>query len=208
MNVVFIGMPGSGKGTQAQKLADKLSIPFVSTGDLFRSQIKRDTDIGKKVKDIISRGELVSEDVTFELLKQGLKDFDISNGVILDGYPRNLFQAELLDSYIKIDKVININLSDAEVFTRIGGRRTCICGATYHIKFNSSKVDGICDICGKELFIREDANEEAIKTRIDIYKKTADPLLSFYRQKNIVLDINGVASIEDVTLEIFEKLNL
>lgn len=206
MNIVFVGMPGSGKGTQAQKLAEKLNIPFVSTGDLFRSQIDKQTEIGMKVKDIISRGELVSDEITFSLLKEGLKDFDVKSGVILDGYPRNLHQAELLEEYMKIDKVLNINLSESEVMTRIGGRRTCICGATYHIKFNPSKVENVCDVCGKELFVRDDAKPEAIKTRIEIYNKSAEPLLSFYRNKGILIDINGDLPIDEVTKEINDKL--
>jgi adenylate kinase len=201
-------MPGSGKGTQAQKLAQKLNYPFVSTGDLFRSQIEKQTEIGKKAKQIIDGGNLVDDDVTFELLKQGLKDFDISRGLILDGFPRNLNQAKMLDEYLKIDKVININLSESEVLTRIGGRRTCICGATYHIKFNPPKQKNICDVCGKELFIREDAKEEAIKTRIEIYNKSVDPLLDFYRKKGLVLDIDGNPPIDEVTTEINNKLSL
>ncbi len=208
MNIVFIGMPGSGKGTQAQKLAKKLNIPFVSTGDLFRSQIEKQTEIGRTVKDLIAQGNLVSDDTTFELLKQGLKDFDISNGVILDGFPRNLNQAQMLDEYLKIDKVININLSEKEVLIRIGGRRTCSCGATYHIKFNPPKVENICDACGRELVIREDAKEEAIKTRVEIYNKSVNPLLDFYREKGIVLDIDGNPPIDEVTIEINNKLGL
>lgn len=208
MNIVFIGMPGSGKGTQAQKLAQKLNIPFVSTGDLFRLQIEKQTEIGETVKDLIAQGNLVSDDTTFELLKQGLKDFDISRGVILDGFPRNLNQAQMLETHMKIDKVVNINLSESEVLIRIGGRRTCSCGATYHIKFNPSKLENICDVCGKELVIREDAKESAIKIRIEIYKKNVDPLLDFYREKGIVLDIDGDPAIDDVTQEINNKLGL
>jgi len=208
MNIVFIGMPGSGKGTQAQKLAEKLQIPYISTGDMFRYHIEKETEIGKKVKEIIDNGNLASDDITFELLKETLKNFDTSNGIILDGYPRNLNQAELLEDFMKIDKVLNIKLSDSEVFFRIGGRRTCICGATYHTETNPPKVEGICDSCGKELFVREDAKEEAIKTRIEIYKKSVEALLDFYRQKNIVVDINGDLPIEEVKKEIFEKLNI
>ncbi|HNV97183.1 MAG TPA: adenylate kinase [bacterium] len=208
MNIVFIGMPGSGKGTQAQKLAQKLSLPFISTGDLFRSQIEKQTEIGQKVKQIIDAGNLVSDDITFELLKQGIQDFDISKGVVLDGFPRNLNQAKMLDEYLKIDKVININLSETEIMVRIGGRRTCICGATYHIKFNPPKVENICDVCKKELFVRDDAKEESIKTRIEIYRKNADPLLDFYRQKGIVIDIDGDPAIDNVENEINQKLSL
>lgn len=201
-------MPGSGKGTQAQKLAQKLSLPFISTGDLFRSQIEKQTEIGQKVKQIIDAGNLVSDDITFELLKQGIQDFDISKGVVLDGFPRNLNQAKMLDEYLKIDKVININLSETEIMVRIGGRRTCICGATYHIKFNPPKVENICDVCKKELFVRDDAKEESIKTRIEIYRKNADPLLDFYRQKGIVIDIDGDPAIDNVENEINQKLSL
>ncbi len=208
MNIVLIGIPGSGKGTQAQKLSEKLNIPLISTGDLFRYNIEKGTEIGKKVKEIIDKGNLVGDDITFELLKQGLKNFDISKGVIFDGYPRNLEQAKLLETHMKIDKVLNINLTDEEVVVRIGGRRSCICGATYHKKFNPPKTAGKCDKCGKDLFIREDSKEDAIKTRIAIYKSSIDPLLDFYRKKDIVLDINGDLPIEEVKKEIFEKLNI
>lgn len=208
MNIVFIGVQGSGKGTQAQKLAGKLNIPFISMGDLFRLQIEKQTEIGKKVKQIIDAGNLVEDDMTFELLKQGLKDFDITRGVILDGFPRNLNQAKMLETYIKIEKVININLSETEVLIRLGGRRTCICGAIYHIKFNPPKNDGICDKCAQKLFVRDDEREESIKTRIEIYKKNVDPLLDFYREKGVVLDIDGNPPIDEVTKEINEKLNL
>jgi len=208
MNIIFIGVQGSGKGTQAQKLAQKLNIPFISMGDLFRSQIEQQTEIGKKVKQIIDAGNLVEDNETFELLKQGLKDFDISNGVILDGFPRNLNQAKILDEYLKIDKVVNINLSDNEVMIRLGGRRTCSCGTIYHIRFNPPKQDNICDVCGKELFVRDDEKEESIKTRIETYKKNIDPLLDFYRQKGVVVDIDGNPPIDDVTIEINNKLGL
>lgn len=208
MNYIFLGMPGSGKGTQAEILSKKLNIPLISTGDCFRKSIKDKTELGEKVKDIIAKGNLVSDEITFEMMKDEIQNTDISKGLILDGYPRNFKQAEMLKTIISIDIVLNIMLSEDQVFIRIGGRRTCKCGATYHIKFDPPKVEGICDKCGEELFVRNDAKEEVINERIKIYKEQTEPLIKYYEDKGVLINIDGNPLIPDVTKEIFEKIGI
>lgn len=206
MNIIFLGMPGSGKGTQAELLAKKLNIPIVSTGNLFRKNIKDETELGLKVKDILAKGNLVPDEITFEMLKNELETINISQGVILDGYPRSVKQAELLKEVLDIDIVLNIELSEDQVLLRIGGRRTCKCGETYHIKFNPPKEEGICDKCGGELYIRDDSQEETIKNRLKVYKEQTALLINFYQ--NQILDINGNPAISEVTEKIFKELKI
>jgi len=206
LNIVFLGAPGSGKGTQAEALAKKLNIPIISTGNLFRKNIKNETELGLKVKDILAQGDLVPDEITFAMLKEEIENTDISNGLILDGYPRSIKQAELLEDILKIDIVLNIELSEDQVLLRIGGRRTCKCGETYHIKFNPPKEEGICDKCGKGLYIRDDSQEETIKNRLKVYKEQTTPLIDFY--KGQIIDIDGNPPIPEVTKEIFEKLGV
>jgi len=216
LNIIFLGMPGSGKGTQAEALAKKLNIPIISTGNLFRKNIKEETELGKKVKTILEKGDLVPDEITFAMLKKELENTDISQGLILDGYPRSLKQAELLKDILNIDIVLNIELSEDQVLLRIGGRRTCKCGETYHIKFNLPKQAGICDKCGQRLYIRDDAKEETIKNRIKVYKEQTDPLVEYYKEKIIpqtgsrcaVINIDGNPSIPKVTEEIFKELRI
>ena len=204
MNYIFLGMPGSGKGTQAEVLAEKLNIPIISTGNCFRKNIKDETELGLKVKDILAKGDLVPDEITFEMLKGEIESMDTSNGLILDGYPRSIRQAELLKESLNIDIVLNIELSEDQVLLRIGGRRTCKCGETYHIKFNPPKQENICDKCGKELYIRDDSKEETIKNRLKVYKEQTTPLIDFYKEQ--IISIDGNPPIPEVTEEIFKKL--
>ena len=206
MNYIFLGMPGSGKGTQAEALAEKLNIPIISTGNCFRKHIKNETELGLKVKDILEKGDLVLDEITFEMVKKEIESMDISKGLILDGYPRSIEQAELLKAFLKIDIVLNIELSEDQVLLRIGGRRTCKCGETYHIKFNPPKQEGICDKCGKELYIRDDSKEETIKNRLQVYKEQTTPLIDFYKEQ--IININGNPPIPEVTEEIAKKLEI
>lgn len=208
MNIVLLGMPGSGKGTQAEMLSKKLNIPMISTGNCFRKNIKDATELGKKVESIIAKGELVPDEVTFEMLKNEIQSTDVRNGIVIDGYPRDLEQAKKLDEILKVDVVLNIEISEEQALIRIGGRRTCKCGATYHIKFNPPKENGICDICGEKLFIRDDAKSEVIKERIKIYNDRIEPLIKYYKEKDVLININGNPKIEDVTKETFEKLKI
>ena len=206
MNYVFIGMPGSGKGTQAEALAKKLNIPLLSAGNCFRKNIKNKTELGKKVEKIVDRGDLVPAKVTFEIMKNEIQDTDILKGLILDGYPRSILQAELLEEILNVDIALNIMITEDNVFLRIGGRRTCKCGATYHIKFKPPKKEGICDDCGKELFVRDDSTEETIKNRLKVYKESTIHLKEFYKDK--IIEIDGNPLIPEVTKEIFEKLGI
>ncbi|MCD4704865.1 adenylate kinase [bacterium] len=206
MNYIFLGMPGSGKGTQVELLVKKLNIPMISTGNLFRKNIKNETKLGLKVKDILEKGDLVPDKVTFEMMSAEIKNMDISQGLILDGYPRSLRQAELLKDILNIDIILNIELSEDQVLLRIGGRRTCKCGETYHLKFNPPQKEGVCDKCGQELYIRDDAQEETIKNRIKVYKEQTEPLIKYYGDK--VINIDGNPSIPEVTEEIFRKLGI
>ena len=206
LNIIFLGMPGSGKGTQAELLVEKLNIPIVSTGNCFRKNIKDETELGLKVKDILAKGDLVPDEITFEMLKKEIESTDISDGLILDGYPRSIKQAELLEEILNIDVVLNIELSEDQVLLRIGGRRTCKCGETYHIKFNPPKQENICDKCGQELYIRDDAQEEAIKNRLKVYNEQTSPLIDFYKEQ--IINIDGNPPIPEVTEEIAKKLEI
>jgi len=206
MNYIFLGMPGSGKGTQAEILAKKLNIPIISTGNCFRKNIKDETELGLKVKDFLAKGDLVPDEITFEMLKNEIGSMDISNGLILDGYPRSVEQAELLKIFLEIDIVLNIKLSEDQVLLRIGGRRTCKCGETYHIKFNPPKQENICDKCGKELYIRDDSQEETIKNRLKVYKEQTTPLIDFYKEQ--IINIDGNPPISEVTEEIDKALKI
>ena len=201
LSYIFLGMPGSGKGTQAKLLAKKLNIPIVSTGNCFRKNIKDETELGLRIKDILAKGDLVPDEITFEMLKGEIESMDTSNGLILDGYPRSIKQAELLKEFLNIDIVLNIELSEDQVLLRIGGRRTCKCGETYHIKFNPPKEENVCDKCGKELYIREDSKEETIKNRLKVYNEQTSPLIDFYKEQ--IININGNPPIPEVT----EKIN-
>ena len=206
MNYVFLGMPGSGKGTQAEFLAKKLNIAIVSTGNCFRKNIKEKTELGNQVKDILAKGDLVPDEITFEMLKKEIEGINTSRGLILDGYPRSVKQAELLKTFLEIDKVLNIELSEDQVLLRIGGRRTCKCGETYHIKFNPPKKENICDKCGLELYIREDSQEETIKNRLNVYNEQTAPLIDFYKEQ--IININGNPAISEVTEEINRALKI
>lgn len=216
LNIIFLGMPGSGKGTQAELLAKKLNIPIISTGNCFRKNIKDETELGLKVKDILAKGDLVPDKITFEMLKKEIESMDTSNGLILDGYPRSFRQAELLKEFLKIDIVLNIELSEDQVLLRIGGRRTCKCGETYHIKFNPPQKEGVCDKCGQELYIRDDSKEETIKNRLKVYKEQTAPLIDFYQEQIIpqtgshcaVINIDGNPPIPEVTEEIDKALKI
>lgn len=209
MNIILLGSPGVGKGTYAEVLAEKLEIPHISTGDLLREIANEDSELGKQVKEIIDKGDLVSDELVLEILKKRLKKEDCNKGFILDGYPRNLKQAEDLKKIAKVDKVINYVAKDKVILERLSGRLTCKnCGAIYHIKNMPPKIKGKCDKCQGELYTREDQTEEAIKERLRIYREQTSPLIEHYRKENLLFEIDANSGIHQIDKIIGESLDI
>ncbi len=205
MNFIFLGPPGAGKGTLAKQVAETYKIPHISTGDIFRANIKNQTPLGKKVDAIIKSGGLVSDDITVELVKDRLSQDDVKNGFILDGFPRTIPQAEALATFCKVDAAVNFDIADEEVVERLGGRRVCTkCGEGFHIKFMPPKVEGKCDKCGADLFIRDDDKIESIKNRLVVYRDQTAPLIDFYTKKGNIVDIDARPAPEKI-LETFKE---
>lgn len=208
MRLLIMGAPGAGKGTQAALIKEAYNIKHISTGDMFRKAISEKTPTGIEAKSYIDQGKLVSDSVTNKLVRERLSEKDCENGFLLDGYPRNLAQAEELDKIlkdlgIKLDAVINVSVDDNFLIERITGRRTCTkCGASYHVSFNKPKVEGICDECGSTLIQRPDDSEETIKNRLSVYYEKTKPVLDYYEAQNIVKNVDGIGEIN----EIFEKI--
>ena len=205
-NFVFLGPPGAGKGSLAVKVAEAYKIPHISTGDIFRANIKAQTPLGVKVKAIIDSGSLVSDELTFELVKDRLAQDDCKNGYILDGFPRTIPQAEMLDGLVADLKVVNFQIKDEIVIGRLSTRRVCkACGANYNIKTLPPKVEGVCDKCGGELYQRDDDKQESILHRMDVYREQTEPLINYYKNKGKITDLD--ASIEtDILLGEFKKI--
>ena len=205
-NFIFLGPPGAGKGSLAVKVAEEYKIPHISTGDIFRANIKAQTPLGVKVKAIIDSGSLVSDELAFELVKDRLAQDDCKNGYILDGFPRTIPQAEMLDGLVADLKVVNFQISDDIVIGRLSTRRVCkACGANYNIKTLPPKVEGVCDKCGGELYQRDDDKQESIMHRMDVYREQTEPLINFYKNKGKITDLD--ASIEtDVLLGKFKEI--
>ncbi|MBN2057545.1 MAG: adenylate kinase [Candidatus Saganbacteria bacterium] len=204
MNLVFFGPPGSGKGTQAKLLAEKLKTPHISLGDILREEVRQGTEIGKKAGELMNAGKLVPDELTIALTKKRISQPDCKPGFILDGYPRSAAQAEALDAMLKelglkLDKVIYFKVDEDAVVERLSGRRSCkACGAVFHMKFKPSRVAGKCDACGGELYQRKDDVESAIRTRFEVYAKQTEPLLEQYQQSGVLAEINAAAPIEEV----------
>lgn len=208
MKLVLVGCPGAGKGTQAKKLSQHYGIVHISTGDLLRDQIARGTELGKKVSKIIEEGGLVSDDIVAAMLAERIKADDCKNGYILDGYPRNLAQAEGLEDITgPLDKVLCIDVEDSIIIDRMTGRRSCPkCNAMFHIKYNPPKREGICDVCGEQLVRRKDDNEETVVNRLKVYHETTAPLIDYYDKKGILVTVEGVGDIDDIFAEVCKKL--
>lgn len=205
MNFIFLGPPGAGKGTLAKEAAKFYNIPHISTGDIFRENIKNQTELGKKAKAIIDAGGLVSDEITIDLVKDRLSKDDTKNGYILDGFPRTIPQAEALEKFAKIDAGVNFDIEDEAVVDRLGGRVCCKdCGQMYHVKTMPPKVAGKCDKCGGELYTRDDDKPESIQNRLVVYRNSTAPLIDFYRNKNLLVDIDAKPAPEKV-LEIFKQ---
>ncbi len=208
MKLIFLGPPGAGKGTIASRACGNLGIPHISTGDLFRKAIKNKTELGVKVQAIIEAGNLVPDDLTVALVKERLAEADALKGYILDGFPRTIVQADALAEFSTIDKVINFIVSDEEVVDRLSGRRLCKnCGEGYHIKTIKPKVDGVCDKCGGELYVRADDAAEAVQNRLNVYRKQTAPLIDYYKSKNRLFDIDGTQSVENVLKDTIKTVN-
>lgn len=206
MNFIFLGPPGAGKGTLAAKVAESYSIPHISTGEIFRGAIKAKTPLGLKVQAIIDSGSLVSDDITVELVKDRLSQADAKKGFILDGFPRTIPQAEALAKIVPVDAVVNFDISDEGVVERLSGRRVCSsCGQNFHAKFMPPKVEGKCDVCGADLYIRDDDKIDAIKHRLDVYRSQTAPLIDFYRAKNVLTDIDAKPATEKILAEFESK---
>ena len=204
LNILLLGAPGAGKGTQAQLIKEKYNIPHISTGDMFREAIRNKTPVGLLADSYISKGNLVPDDVTIALVKERLSQDDCKNGYLLDGFPRTIVQAEALaqlSSEINrpIGLVINVDVDENKLIDRIAGRRMCKgCGASYHIKNLPPKVEGVCDVCGGELYIRKDDNVDALKVRLDAYHNQTQPLIDFYANCGLIATVNGDTSLENV----------
>ncbi|MDD7510832.1 MAG: adenylate kinase [Peptostreptococcaceae bacterium] len=212
LRTILLGPPGAGKGTQAVKIVEKYHIPHISTGDIFRENIKKGTELGKKAQEYMNRGELVPDDLVIDIATTRLLEDDCKNGFLLDGFPRTVYQAEKLDAFLaangmKLDKVIDIAVEKEELITRLTGRRVCKgCGASYHIVNIPSKQEGICDTCGGELFQRADDNVETVTNRIEVYNNQTMPLVDYYEKAGVIVHVDGAESLDNVFNAIVDAL--
>ncbi|MBR9676275.1 adenylate kinase [Candidatus Woesearchaeota archaeon] len=202
-NIVLLGAQGCGKGTQAKIICEKYSIPHISTGDIFRQNIRDGTELGVLAKSYIDKGNLVPDDVTNNMVKNRLLMSDCQNGFVLDGFPRTLDQGKALDSMTSINFVINLVISEETTIMRLSGRRSCKNGHVYHVTLNPPKVADVCDVDGEELFQRDDDKKEAIKKRLEEYHTKTEPLTSFYKEKGVLCDVDGEQALEKVSKDIF-----
>lgn len=212
MKIVMLGAPGAGKGTQAKRIAEQYQIPHISTGDIFRANIKNGTELGKKAKEYMDQGLLVPDELTCDLVVDRISQPDAVNGYVLDGFPRTIPQAEALTNALelrgeKIDYAINVEVSDESIVNRMSGRRACLaCGATYHVVYNAPKAEGICDACGKELTLRDDDKPETVKKRLDVYHAQTKPLIEYYQSAGALVEVDGIQDIQKVFEDITKIL--
>lgn len=204
MKIIMLGAPGAGKGTQAKMIADKYGVPHVSTGDIFRANIKNGTELGMEAKKYMDQGLLVPDELTVKILLDRVSQPDCKNGYVLDGFPRTIPQAEVLDKALaelgeSIDYAIDVDVPDENIVKRMSGRRACVsCGATYHVVHVPPKKEGICDRCGSELLLRDDDKPETVKNRLDVYHKQTQPLIDFYTKKGVLKTVDGTVDMQDV----------
>lgn len=204
MKIIMLGAPGAGKGTQAKMIAEKYGFPHVSTGDIFRANIKNGTELGKEAKQYMDQGLLVPDELTVRILLDRVAQDDCKNGYVLDGFPRTIPQAEVLDSELSklgdhIDYAIDVDVPDENIIKRMSGRRACLtCGATYHIEHVPPKTEGICDKCGSELVLRDDDKPETVKNRLNVYHEQTQPLIDFYTNKGVLKTVDGTLPMEEV----------
>jgi adenylate kinase len=212
MRLILVGPPGAGKGTQAVALAAHYKIPHISTGDIFRANLKNGTELGKKAQSFMDRGELVPDSVTNEMVKDRLGNSDVINGFLLDGFPRNTNQAEVLDEILiekkmPLDAALELSIDNSEIVKRLSGRRTCRnCSATFHKDFEKPKVDGVCDKCNGELYQREDDKEEVITRRLEIYAQQTEPIISYYKNAGILKNISAIGDVLEITQKVIALL--
>lgn len=212
MKIIMLGAPGAGKGTQAKKIAAKYGIPHVSTGDIFRSNIKEGTELGRKAKSYMDAGNLVPDEITIGMLLERIHQADCENGYVLDGFPRTIPQAQSLTEALKergeaIDFAVNVDVPDENIINRMSGRRACLsCGATYHIVYNAPKKEGICDACGQELVLRDDDRPETVKNRLDVYHRQTQPLIDYYKAEGVLAQVDGTQDMEAVFQDIVKVL--
>ena len=212
MKIIMLGAPGAGKGTQAKKIADKYQVPHISTGDIFRANIKNGTELGMKAKTYMDQGLLVPDELVVDLVVDRLAQEDCVNGCVLDGFPRTIPQAECLDAALAakgeaIDYAIDVDVPDENIINRMSGRRACVaCGATYHIVHIPTKVEGVCDRCGESLILRDDDQPETVKRRLDIYHEQTQPLIDYYTSKNVLKSIDGTQEMSAVFQSIVDML--
>ena len=204
MKIIMLGAPGAGKGTQAKKIAEKYAIPHISTGDIFRANIKNGTELGMKAKTFMDQGLLVPDELVVDLVVDRVQQEDCANGYVLDGFPRTIPQAEALDNALsalgqKMDYAINVEVPDENIVNRMGGRRACVgCGATYHLVYAPTKVENVCDNCQGELILREDDKPETVQKRLNVYHDQTQPLIDYYTAKEIMVEVDGTVDINDV----------
>ena len=212
MKIIMLGAPGAGKGTQAKLIAEKYGIPHVSTGDIFRANIKEGTDLGKEAKEYMDKGQLVPDDLTVRILLDRVSKEDCKDGYVLDGFPRTIPQAEVLDTEVaklgeSIDFAIDVDVPDENIIRRMGGRRACLkCGATDHVEHIPPKQEGVCDKCGSELVLRDDDKPETVKKRLEVYHKQTQPLIDYYSKQNILRTVDGTQDMNDVFADIVKLL--
>ena len=212
MKIIMLGAPGAGKGTQAKKIAAKYEIPHISTGDIFRANIKNGTELGKKAKTYMDQGLLVPDELVVDLVVDRVNQEDCNNGYVLDGFPRTIPQAEALTDALeklgqKMDYAIDVDVPDENIVRRMGGRRACVgCGATYHIEYAPTKKEGICDTCGGELILRDDDKPETVQKRLDVYHEQTQPLIEYYTKAGILRTVDGTVDIDDVFQAIVDIL--
>ena len=204
MKIIMLGAPGAGKGTQAKQIADKYHIPHISTGDIFRANIKNGTELGKEAKEYMDKGLLVPDELTVRLLLDRVAQDDCKNGYVLDGFPRTIPQAEVLDKELtklgdSVDFAVDVDVPDENIIRRMSGRRACLnCGATYHIVNIPPKKEGICDVCGSELVLRDDDQPETVKNRLKVYHEQTQPLIEYYTGKGVLRTVDGTLPMEEV----------
>ncbi len=214
MKIIMLGAPGAGKGTQAKKIAEVCNVPHISTGDIFRANIKNGTALGAKAKEYMDKGLLVPDELVCDLVVDRIQQSDCANGYILDGFPRTIPQAEALTNALnaigqKMDYAINIEVPDENIIQRMSGRRACVgCGATYHVVYNPTKVEGVCDVCGEALILRDDDKPETVKNRLNVYHEQTQPLIDYYSKEGILVEVDGTKNMDDVFTDILNILGV